>query len=203
MNSFSLADNDIPVIIGGVMLDKYTYGRVVRLNPEAPVPLFNAERSEYRLGGAANVAANVASLVGRSILIGCIGHDAHGEKFKELCEERNIQFIPIYSDKPTITKCRYIESTYHQQILRVDHEMLPVTGDITILIEYIRSQCPQWVIVSDYAKGLITQTLTQDLFRMVSEYSGHILADVKPKNVRYFQNAYVIKPNLKEFREMA
>ncbi|USN58497.1 MAG: hypothetical protein H6767_09745 [Candidatus Peribacteria bacterium] len=157
------------VVIGDVMLDKYSYGDVKRLNPEGPNPLLHIHHEEYRLGGAANVAANIASLADSCDLIGMVGEDANTEIFMTACEEANIHLIPVLSSSPTITKWRFIENTYHQQMLRVDYEeRVDIIGyQIEKISEALEQVSYEYIVISDYNKGMITP----DLVHMLQTYA--------------------------------
>lgn len=109
------------VVIGDIILDEYHFGTVKRLNPESPAPLFSTNNTEYRLGGAANVAANIVCLGGNCTLIGNQGKDLRAEIVENMCEKQNIDFIPMPTST-TIVKTRYIDTTYNQQLFRADHE---------------------------------------------------------------------------------
>ena len=188
------------MIIGDVMLDKFSYGRVKRLNPESPAQLINIEREEYKLGGAANVAANIVSLGENAILVGRIGNDGHGLIFQNLCEKDGIRFEAIISEKaPTTTKARIIETTYHQQLIRMDHEsILGIENtDITRVLSVVHEIKPDLIIISDYKKGFIDESLA----KLLIETKIPVIADAKPGRLPWFRWAMLMKPNFKEFRE--
>ncbi|EKD44454.1 MAG: PfkB protein [uncultured bacterium (gcode 4)] len=187
-------------VLWDVMLDKFTYGSVKRLNPEAPVPLINIDREEYKLGGAANVAANIASLSGGVSLVWAIGDDINGRIFQDLCVDNGIQFQPIVSSCPTITKQRFIETTYEQQLLRVDHEQRVQLGlqEESKMVRAVESLNPSLIVVSDYNKGI----MTQNLIGSFKDRLNTVLVDGKPANIQLFRWVYLIKPNFKEFCEM-
>ena len=192
------------VVIGDVMLDKYSYGLVKRLNPEWPNQLLNIYREEYRLWGAANVAANISSLIWEAYLMGVIGNDDHGEKFTSLCEEHNIHLIPIVLSTPTITKHRFVETTYQQQLLRVDYEEKYSMShqDNQTFLASLKKINPQYIIFSDYDKWMISRELVDLVKQYAHEHDIYVFVDTKPKNLSFFENLYLIKPNLKEFRQM-
>ncbi len=108
------------IVVGDVILDRYIYGRVKRLNPESPTPLLTCEREEYKLGGAANVAANIASLGGQVTLAFGGGDDAGNREITRLLVEAGIARIGGVTGTRTIVKERHIELTYRQQLLRTD-----------------------------------------------------------------------------------
>ena len=108
------------LIVGDVMLDKYYFGKVDRISPEAPVPIVNIQKEESRLGGASNVANNIVSLGGHSLLCGVIGRDLFGKEIERISRHKNIDTFLLKTSSPTITKARIIGGK--QQIVRVDYE---------------------------------------------------------------------------------
>ena len=186
------------------MLDKYSYGLVKRLNPEWPNPLLNIYNEEYKLGGAANVAANLSSLSGLVELVGVLWEDDYGKKFESLCQESNIHLTSIIAWVPTITKQRFMETTYQQQLLRVDYEEKYTMShthneQILALLDQLN---PEYIVFSDYNKWIINKELINDIKLYAQEHNAKIFVDSKPNNLKYFENVYLIKPNLKEFRQM-
>lgn len=192
------------VVIGDIMLDKYSYGLVKRLNPEWPSPLLNIDREEYKLGGAANVAANISSLNGLVELIGILWKDDHGKKFESLCQENSIHLTSIVTGVPTITKQRFIETTYQQQLLRVDYEEKYSLShqNNEVVIALLEQITPKYIIFSDYNKWIINKELVESVKFYAQKYDAKIFVDTKPNNIKYFEGVYLIKPNLKEFRQM-
>ncbi len=199
MNQTPLKQSKI-LIIGDVMLDKFDYGDVRRLNPESPNPLINITKEDFRLGGSANVAANIVGLGETCDLIGMTGRDLHRDIFIKLCKQKNVQFFEILSNFPTITKQRFIENTYKQQLLRVDYEekMTPTPDDEKFIFKIIENGNYEIVVISDYNKGIITENLIKEL----KKKNVKILVDSKPKNIEFFKDVYLVKPNFKEFCEM-
>ena len=180
-------------VIGDVMLDEYIFGNITRINPEAPVPVLEFERKEYRLGGAANVANNIFSLGGHCVLIGRIGKD---KRIKKILEDVNIHYDFIEDDSlPTIIKTRLMAGT--QQLLRLDKEKnSPITSkDVKKIIKKVRNV--DIIIVSDYAKGMITKELMDELRKL----KKIILADPKITKPELFKKVYLIKPNLEETKK--
>ncbi len=192
------------LVIGDVMLDKYSYGLVRRLNPEWPSQLLNVDREEYRLWWAANVAANISSLNGEVELIGTIGKDDHGKKFTSLCQEKYVHLTPVILWIPTITKQRFIETTYQQQLLRVDYEERCVLShqDNELVFSLLQDSNPQYIIFSDYNKWMINKELVDWVKYYAQKHDVKIFVDTKPSNLYLFDGVYLIKPNLKEFRQM-
>ena len=181
------------------MLDKYTYGKVERINPEAPVPILNVVEEKYTLGGAGNVANNIASLKHDVFLISILNHDEFGECIKKLCENSNIKYYFVSDGRPTIVKHRFVAMGYNQQLLRVDYEQIyPINEEISNkILDKIKelNNKSNILIISDYAKGLITEELME---KIKKEFKGRILVDPKPKNIELYKDVYLIKPNLKE-----
>lgn len=191
-------------VIGDSMLDEYIYGNTDRKNPESPMPLLNVEKEETKLGGASNVAHNIASLNWWVDLISMIGDDANGRKFTDLCKEAKINLIPLLFEAPTIAKKRFLDSQYKQQLLRVDYERkFPITSEFIKEIEAIlASSKPDYILISDYAKGIVQPELIASLKHISSLQWTKILVDTKPQNISLFEWVYLIKPNFKEFCEM-
>lgn len=192
------------LVIGDIMLDKYSYGLVKRLNPEWPSQLLNVDREEYKLGWAANVAANVASLNSDVELIGAIGKDDYGKRFELLCQENHVHLNPVVLWIPTITKQRFIETTYQQQLLRVDYEERCSMShqDNEMVFSLLQKISPQYIVFSDYNKWMITKELVDWVKRYAQEHDVKIFVDTKPSNLHLFEDVYLVKPNLKEFRQM-
>ncbi len=188
-------------IIGETMLDKYTYGQVKRINPEAPVPILQVTKETFTLGGAGNTANNVKSLNQRAILISLSGQDEYHQQIINLCEKNNIQYYFFSDGRPTIIKHRFVALSYNQQLLRIDHEVIkPIRVTLANkIIQTLLKLQPNILIISDYAKGLATQYL---LTRLKEKYTGKILVDPKPENIKLYKNTYLIKPNLDESQKI-
>ena len=187
------------IVLGEVMLDKYTYGKVERINPEAPVPVLNVVEERYTLGGAGNVANNISSLNHDVFLISILNHDEFGKCIEELCNKNNIRYHFVSDGRPTIVKHRFVAIGYNQQLLRVDYEKIyPINDNLSKkILEIIKNLNGKSdiLIISDYAKGLITKELMEGIKK---EFKGKILVDPKPKNIDFYKDVYLIKPNLKE-----
>ncbi len=181
------------------MLDKFRYGTVERLNPESPNPLLNIETEEEKLWGAANVAANISSLNWETDLISVYGKDDNWKKIKWLCKENNIGIHWIFTWDPTISKTRFIDTTYNQQLLRVDREKISkLTEEMNDkIINIINKISPDRLVISDYNKWIISEDLIQ---KVKNNFDlDNILVDAKPANYKLFKWCYLIKPNFKEF----
>jgi D-beta-D-heptose 7-phosphate kinase/D-beta-D-heptose 1-phosphate adenosyltransferase len=181
------------------MLDKYIYGDVDRISPEAPVPVVKMKNEIYELGGAANVAMNINSLGGQVFLMGYIGEDNSGRILKKRLEEKEINYYLPEVLEQTIQKTRVVGN--NQQIVRIDREYNEEILNETekgILFELLRIN-PDVIIASDYAKGC----LTNSLFSELKNLGKKIIVDPKPENMGNYLGVNLITPNLKEAREMS
>ena len=183
------------LVIGDLILDKYINGDVVRVSPEAPVLILNKTSEDYVLGGAGNVAANIASLSGNAMLMGFIGKDNEGRKIIELAEKKAIQIFPAY-DYKTIKKTRI--TSENQQLLRIDEEDTnPKYFNLNLIKQKINQV--DLIIISDYAKGAITE----NLMKLISDKNKKIIVDPKPQNKSFYKDVFLITPNQKEALEMS
>ena len=191
-------------VIGDIILDKYIYGKVERISPEAPIPVVHVEKEKYVPGGAANVAANLATLKGRSYLIGVTGKDKHREILLERCKDLKIDTVGILVDpgRQTILKTRVIGM--NQQLLRIDYENTDylVSNFSQNFSERIREIKPDAIIISDYAKGSVTKSLI-DSMRQYSLNTGiRLIIDPKPKHKKWYKETGMITPNKTETESM-
>lgn len=183
------------------MLDRYVFGNVERLNPEAPVPVLHAQKEEDATGGAGNTAKNVAMLGGQALLVGVVGGDQAADRVKKAAASENYvaSLIPEAS-RPTTEKIRYVVN--NQQMLRVDYEETSAIGAetekaiIAALQELV--QGVDAIIVSDYAKGVVTEAVAKAIMRLTKEKSLPIMADVKPSRASWFSEVTWLSPNRKE-----
>lgn len=189
------------------MLDKYVWGKVSRISPEAPVPIVHAIKESNVPGGAANVAHNIAALGGDATLIGIVGDDEHARLLVNALDDNKINTRSIVVDKerPTIQKVRVIG--HSQQLLRIDYEELSQKSEVIMkkLAENISKELKDSdvVIISDYLKGTICKTITENLFSKAAKLGIPVVVDPKPKNKLLYKGATVILPNHKEAIEMA
>src|ERR1700676_104476 len=147
------------LVVGDLMLDEYVGGSVERISPEAPVPIVRAGESEFRLGGAANVARQIVALGAKVTLIGMVGEDAAGKTIRRLCQETQISAESILTtpNRQTTRKLRILSQS--QQLLRIDWEdrQPSLDQDCDALLDNIRRSSPvDAVILSDYAKGVLS-----------------------------------------------
>ena len=197
--------NDITaLVIGDVMIDAYLWGRVDRISPEAPVPVVQVTNKENRLGGAANVALNVAALGARPIICAVAGKDANGEVLVELLQNRRMHTGGIVhsENRPTTVKTRVISS--HQHIVRVDEESLkPLSSEEeTYFIERITSlisnERPSVIIFEDYNKGVLTKRVIEEIIAIAKDQNIPTAVDPKKLNFFAYKGVTLFKPNLKE-----
>ncbi len=203
----SLAGNEV-LVIGDLMLDSYLIGDAERLSPEAPVPVVAVTEEKYCLGGAGNVARNVAALGGKVTLIGLTGKDTSGQNMARLLHEDGIIASLVESTtRPTTVKSRVMAR--HQQILRLDYEDTRPLQDAEFysLIEQIKTHIvgKRVIIVSDYNKGLVSVSFMKSLQKLQQTHApnAHILVDPKPHNVHAYEGVSLLTPNTKETGEAA
>lgn len=192
------------VVLWDVMLDIFSYGDVRRLNPESPAPLLNITHEEYKLWGSANVAANLSSLNDGVDMIWIIWKDSYGQIFQEMSQKHAITSHLIIGSYPTITKQRFIENTYEQQLLRVDYENIYKKNDEynKQIIRSLQGIRPEYIVISDYNKGIINDDLILEIKSFAEKNDIKILADIKPFNAKLFNGVYLLKPNFREFCEI-
>jgi len=187
------------LVIGDVMIDRYVSGTVDRVSPEAPVPVLKVKKEWSSLGGAANVAANVATLGGKPVLIGLIGHDSDGKELEQQCAAHSIETAFFRSDAPTVSKTRIISG---QQIVRIDREEKHVwnTDNLRSLTEtlYRLSGVVNIVLVSDYAKGTLSDEALTVVVEWASKENVRLVIDPKRADWSAYGHAFLITPNLKE-----
>lgn len=188
------------LVIGDLILDQYIWGTVERISPEAPVPVVNVTRKEMRLGGAGNVAANLAALGCQTTLAGVCGNDFGHAVYLELLKAKDISpQILISSDRPTTLKTRIIAQ--HQQVVRLDEEnATPLPRAVRQqMLEHLKPHLSttDGLIISDYAKGLITEELMSAILTLVPDRP--VLVDPKGYHYKKYRGATAIKPNFKEF----
>ena len=190
--------------IGDLMLDRYVYGQVERISPEAPIPVLHTQRETATLGGAGNVVRNIAALGGQVEVIGVIGQDAAGEEIATTFKTQNITaHLQIDFSRPTTQKTRYVAGG--QQLLRADYENAkPVTADIEQkIIRAIESAIKnaKVVILSDYAKGVLTPHVIAESIRLAHEAHTIIIIDPKGRDFGRYRGATYLTPNRKELSD--
>jgi len=193
--------------IGDLMLDEFVYGEVSRVSPEAPTPVIAAQRSEINVGGAGNVARNIASLGARCLFVGMIGNDAAGEILKsELAKEERIETLLVVDPaRPTTRKVRFVSEHFSTHMLRADWEVAtPAAADTeTKLIETVTEAISRAdiVLLSDYAKGVLTPQVIRHAIDTARAAGKKIIVDPKNANFAFYYGATILTPNRKEFTE--
>ena len=193
--------------VGDLMLDEFVYGEVSRISPEAPAPVIAVQRSETNIGGAGNVARNIASLGARCIFVGLIGDDDAGVNLKAaLSREDMIESILICdSERPTTRKVRFVSEHFSTHMLRADWELaVPAPAEIeqklidAILPLLLRADV---VLISDYAKGVLTARVIRNVIDKARELGKPVIVDPKNANFAIYRGATLLTPNRKEFAE--
>ncbi|MBX3474813.1 MAG: D-glycero-beta-D-manno-heptose-7-phosphate kinase [Planctomycetes bacterium] len=189
-------------VVGDLILDHYVFGNVSRISPEAPIPVLHVQREEDRLGGAANVAANILSMGGRASLVGVIADDEPGSRFRGLCS--NTEGLSLHAvnsrHRPTVLKTRMVSQ--NQQMLRVDRESSTALSSDE-LAEVMRRATAALkgagaAVLSDYAKGVITPGSAQTIIRAARAARVPVIVDPKGRDYSRYKGATAITPNRAE-----
>lgn len=200
------------LVIGDVIIDHFLWGAATRISPEAPVPVVNVEREDLMLGGSANVLRNIVSLGGSGALCGIVGDDHMGRRIIELLQALGVSTEGLVVGKrPTTVKTRVVAQG--QQVVRFDRETAgpPSTVSLQALLSFLDQHIHRFdaIIISDYAKGVISDQLMTPLramLEMIHREQGRIIpliVDPKPKNMPCFVGATIITPNHHEACQMA
>ncbi len=194
------------LVVGDVMLDRYLWGGVRRISPEAPVPVVEVQRESATAGGAANAALNLAALGVRAEVFGLVGDDAPGREVGALLQRHGVLFHPelVRPELPTITKTRVV--VQRQQVCRLDWEARPdryalSPAQLELLAE--RAAAHDAVILSDYAKGVVTQPVVDCVRRIAGQKPLFIALDTKPKAPLEIRGLNLLTPNRGEALQLA
>lgn len=194
-------------VIGDMMLDTYLWGHVERISPEAPVPVVALERREYRIGGAGNVALNLASLGAKVAALSVTGRDNDGWLLEEMLQKTGIETAYQLKSGTRITTNKARVMGRNQQMLRLDSE---TTQDLTVTEEdglldalrrYLETERPQVVIFEDYNKGVLTHRVIREAVALCRHQEVITAVDPKRKNFFSYEYVDIFKPNLKEVRD--
>jgi D-beta-D-heptose 7-phosphate kinase/D-beta-D-heptose 1-phosphate adenosyltransferase len=191
------------VVVGDVMLDRFVIGRVTRISPEAPVPVVLFDREESRLGGAANVAQNIAALGGAVTLIGVVGADAEADLVRQLLADAALDAgaLVIDSGRRTTAKMRVV-TTRNQQVARVDfetdHDVGDAVADAVAAAVESRAASARAIVVSDYQKGLVTRRTMAQIAAMAHAHDLPLLVDPKVPHMDFYRGSTLVTPNLHE-----
>jgi D-beta-D-heptose 7-phosphate kinase/D-beta-D-heptose 1-phosphate adenosyltransferase len=188
------------LIFGDVILDEYVSGDCSRVSPEAPVTILHFEGVRAVLGGAANTAANVASLGGRASLIGMIGDDQAGHEIVQLCTGAGVHLIPVHDGRQTTRKVRVISQ--QQQLLRLDYEhagAIDANTESAVLNHFHDAvNAVDVVVISDYAKGFVTQRVCQEAIALAHSSGKEVIVDPRPQHASHYVKCDVLTPNWNE-----
>lgn len=194
-------------VIGDIMLDTYWWGHVERISPEAPVPVVTLDKREYRIGGAGNVALNLASLGAKVATFSMIGKDEEGKTLEGLLKDNRIDtsYLEKSDLRITTNKARIIGR--NQQMMRLDSE---TTRDLSAededrllsrLKQYLEQEKPQVIIFEDYNKGVLTERVIKEAIALCVRHEVVTAVDPKRKNFFSYEGVTIFKPNLKEVKE--
>ncbi len=187
------------LVVGDIMLDKYSHGSVSRISPEAPVPIIDIKKTIYKPGGASNVAQNLSALGMEVTLIGITGDDPELKELVKVMRHTNIKFDPVKDlSIRTTLKSRIIGNDQH--LMRLDHEDRNKSDMHEALykkvIKYAKNS--DLIIMSDYDKGVI-KPIAEKIIRLANKNNIKVIIDPKGSNYSMYNNAYLIKPNELEF----
>lgn len=195
------------LVIGDIMLDRYYFGTSKRISPEAPVPILKKKEEKIVLGGAANVAVNIAKAGQKVTVLSVIGEDTQGNNLIDLLQKNNIDTSLIIKDKNRCTsvKTRFIGQN-NIQMFRFDEEITePIQQESNNKILNMLEKCVSnydIVVISDYNKGLLTVENTKRMIEIANKNNVRTLIDVKEPKYEKYKNAYIIKPNLEELSQI-
>lgn len=189
------------------MVDSYMWGKVERISPEAPVPVCTITKKENRLGGAANVALNIAAMGAEPVLCSVVGDDVNGKTLKSLMKKQLLSTDGIIFSKTrlTTTKTRILSGS--SQMLRIDEETdVPVNSEeedifLKKIFEIIAKKRIDTVIFQDYDKGVITKNIIRSVVNKLKQMNIPVAVDPKKRNFENYQGVTLFKPNLKELKE--
>jgi D-beta-D-heptose 7-phosphate kinase/D-beta-D-heptose 1-phosphate adenosyltransferase len=181
------------LVLGDLMLDKYIWGDVSRLSPEAPIPVVQVQKDTSCLGGAGNVSENLKDLGAYPLMVGVVGDDIEGEWIKKNAPDARGIFVDC--SRPTTRKTRII--AHQQQIVRVDHEKLdPIPVSVAKkIIHFIQNEEYDGMIISDYNKGLLSKTLIKEAILASKKKKIPLFVDPKVNNFSQFTPATLLTPN--------
>ncbi len=189
------------LVVGDVMLDRYWFGDVVRISPEAPVPVVLVRREDYRLGGAANVAWNCKELGARTRLLSVVGRDEPGRKLAALLRQKGIE-ASLHSDAKLDTTQKLRVIGRRQQLLRIDFENPPSREVLASKLEEFKQALAgcDVVILSDYGKGGLAHIA--EMIRSARRAGRRVLVDPKGDDYARYRGASILTPNVAELREV-
>jgi D-beta-D-heptose 7-phosphate kinase/D-beta-D-heptose 1-phosphate adenosyltransferase len=189
------------LVLGDLILDRYIWGKVDRISPEAPVPVVEVTKEDFLLGGAANVAHNIVALGGSATIVGVVGNDRAGDVLTNLLDKQGIECHGAFRcPRNTIVKTRVI--AHNQQVVRFDKEDKDSLDGKTAekLFEYVREVIPAHdaVIISDYKKGVVSSELIKAVLKSAKPSRIFVSVDPKVGHFKFYKNVSLITPNLAE-----
>jgi len=190
------------LVVGDIMLDRYVWGNVERISPEAPVPVVEVVKETQTLGGCGNVANNITSVGGNVYIVTIVGNDIYAEDLKQMLKEKKVNIDGVFVDKsrPTTVKTRII--AHNQQVVRVDkesrHQLNPhLFEKIKSYILSIKNSVDA-ILISDYGKGVITKSLLSFLINLAKKLEIPISVDPKIEHFLEYKRVTILTPNLNE-----
>jgi len=193
------------LVVGDLILDRFIWGTVKRISPEAPVPVVKISSESTMMGGASNVANNIRALGATALITGIVGDDIAGSEFLQLLKQHgmNSDGIILNKKRPTIVKTRIIAQ--HQQVVRTDKEFVDniKSAEAKKILTYIKSNVREIsaIVISDYGKGIVTRYLVKQIINLNKEFNYPIIVDPIPEHFAYYKNATMITPNNHEAGE--
>jgi len=187
------------LVIGDVMLDEYVWGTVARISPEAPVPVVAVRSESLRIGGAGNVATNIAALDGQADIVGVVGNDAAAERLTHELERVGVKAHGLVVDggRPTTIKSRVVAGSQH--VVRFDRESdAPLSPAVRHrVMQQVRERLPEAdvLLISDYAKGVVGSSLVREVLALAGRLKKVVAVDPKVQHVPLFRGVTVIAPN--------
>ncbi|MEJ7626080.1 MAG: bifunctional ADP-heptose synthase [Ferruginibacter sp.] len=194
-------------VIGDAMLDTYWWGRVERISPEAPVPVVTVTKKEQRIGGAGNVALNVAAMNAKVSLVSVVGDDDDAEQLISLLQKNNIETSYLFKSKDRVTTNKIRIISRNQHMMRLDAEITNILSQeddealFSLLKKYIIKEKPAIVILQDYNKGVLSTQNIEKIIGLCKEHNVLTAVDPKRKNFFSYKGVDIFKPNLNEAKE--
>jgi len=190
------------LVLGDVMLDEYVWGTVSRISPEAPVPVVAVQSESLRIGGAGNVATNIAALDGQAAIVGVVGTDAAAERLTQELARAGVKTDGLVGDgtRPTTIKSRVVAGSQH--VVRFDRESVAPLPPLVRqrVLEQVRARLPEAdvLLISDYAKGVVGARLVREVLALAARWKKVVAVDPKVQHVPLFRGVTVIAPNHQE-----